>query len=100
MIHTFSVLSLQVKKLRRHNKSTIIDHLSNANPARGHKDVVFTLKSVLTSIQYLLFLTLEGKETNFCGHKLTQNKAQKNKNKIKKTQRNSPHMREKYDTSS
>ena len=35
--------------------------------------VVFTLKPVLTSIQYLLFLTLQGKETNFRGHKLTQN---------------------------
>ena len=34
----------------------------------------------------LLFLTLQGKETNFRGHKLTQNKEQKNKNKIKKTQ--------------
>ena len=32
--------------------------------------VVFTLKTVLTSIQYLLFLTLQGKETNFRGHKL------------------------------
>ena len=38
--------------------------------------VVFTLKTVLTSIQYLLFLTLQGKETNFRGHKLTQNKVQ------------------------
>ena len=36
--------------------------------------VVFTLKTVLTSIQYLLFLTLKGKETNSRGHKLTQNK--------------------------
>ena len=33
---------------------------------------VFTLKTVLTSIQYLLFLTLQGKETNLRGHKLTQ----------------------------
>ena len=41
--------------------------------------VVFTLKPVLTSNQYLLFLTLQGKETNFRGHKLTQNKEQKNK---------------------
>ena len=41
--------------------------------------VVFTLKIVLSSIQYLLFLTLQGKETNFRGHKLTQNKVQKNK---------------------
>ena len=42
---------------------------------RGHLDVVvvvvvLTLKTVLTSIQYLLFLTLQGKETNFRGHKL------------------------------
>ena len=43
--------------------------------------VVFTLKTVLTSIQYLLFLTRQGKETNFRGHKLTQNKVQKNINK-------------------
>ena len=41
--------------------------------------VVFTLKTVMTSIQYLLVLTLQGKETNFCGHKLTQNKVQKKK---------------------
>ena len=57
--------------------------------------VVFTLKTVLTSIQCvcvcflpihsghqvrtLFFLTLQGKETNFRGHKLTQNKVQKNK---------------------
>ena len=58
--------------------------------------VVFTLKTVLTSIQYLLFLILQGKETNFRGHKLTQNKVQKNKNKIKKTQRKSQHLQEKY----
>ena len=61
--------------------------------------VVFTLKTVLTSIQYLFFLTLQGKETNFRGHKLTQNKVQ-NKNKIKKTQRKSQHLREKCDTGS
>ena len=42
------------------------------------RKVVFTLKSRLTSIQYhLLFLTLQGNETNFRGHKLTQNKVQK-----------------------
>ena len=48
--------------------------------------VVFTLKTVLTSIQHLLFLPLQGKETNFqkekekeSDHKLTQNKVQKNK---------------------
>ena len=43
--------------------------------------VAFTLKTVLTSIQYLLFLTLEGKETNFRGHKLARNKVQKKKQK-------------------
>ena len=36
MIHTFSVLSLQLKKLRCHNKSVI--DLSNVSPARGHKE--------------------------------------------------------------
>ena len=41
--------------------------------------VVFTLKTVLTSIQYILFLILQGKETKIRGHKLTQNKVQKNK---------------------
>ena len=41
--------------------------------------VVFTLKSVLTSFQYLLFVTLlQGKEANFRGSKLTQNMVQKN----------------------
>ena len=43
--------------------------------------VVFTLKTVLTSIQYLLFLVLHGNETNFRGHKLTQNKVHKIKKK-------------------
>ena len=64
--------------------------------------VVFTLKTVLTPISStLLFLTLQGKETNFRGHKLiTQNKVQKNNDKIKKTQRKSHHLREKYDTGS
>ena len=37
LIHTFSVLSLQLKKLRWYNKSVI--DLSNANPACGHKEV-------------------------------------------------------------
>ena len=44
--------------------------------------VVFTLKSALTSIQSFLFVPLQDKETNFRGHKLTQNKVQK-KIKIK-----------------
>ena len=46
------------------------------------------------------YITLQGKETNFRGHKLTQNKVQKNKDKIKKTQRKSQHLRERYDTGS
>ena len=41
--------------------------------------VVFTLKTVLTSIQYPSLSYSQGKETNFRGHKLTQNKVQKNK---------------------
>ena len=47
---------------------------------RKHVFVVaelFTLETVLTSIQYLLFRTLQGKETNFRVHKLTQNKVHK-----------------------
>ena len=48
--------------------------------------VVFAIKTVVTSIQYLLFLTLQGKET--------QNKVQKNKNKNKRT-RESPNTCEK-----
>ena len=35
--HAFSVLFLQLKKLRGHNDSAI--DLSNDNPARGHKEV-------------------------------------------------------------
>ena len=37
LVHTFSALSLQLKKLRGHNKSAI--DLSNANPARGEQGV-------------------------------------------------------------
>ena len=37
LVHTFSVLSLQLKKLRRLNESAI--DLSNASPAYGHKKV-------------------------------------------------------------
>ena len=54
--------------------------------------VVFTLKTVLTSLYPVPSLILQGKETNFRGHKLTQNKVQK---KIKiKNQRKSQHLRE------
>ena len=55
--------------------------------------VVFIFKTVMTSIQYLLFLTLQGKETNFRGHKLTQNKIQKNK--TQKRPRENPNTCEK-----
>ena len=53
--------------------------------------VVFTSKTVLIPIQYLLFLTLQGKEMNFRGHKLTHKKV--HKYKIKKMQRKSQHLR-------
>ena len=48
-------------------------------------DVVFKLKTVLTSIQYVLFLT-QGKETNFRGHKLTQTERRGKKRKERKSQ--------------
>ena len=51
------------------------------------------------STSTLLFLTLQGKETIFRGHKLTQNKVQKNNDKKKKTEK-VQHLREKYDTGS
>ena len=44
----------------------------------GAAVVVFTLKTILTSIQYLLFLTLQDKETNLRSQELTQNEVQKN----------------------
>ena len=54
--------------------------LTEHPPVRGGNVVViaelFTLKTVLTSIQYLLFRTLQGKETNLRVHTLTQNKVQ------------------------
>ena len=40
-------------------------------------------RSDLYSVPFSFF-TLQGKETNFRGHKLTQNKVQKNNDKIKK----------------
>ena len=61
----------------------------------NRSSIVFTLKTVMTSLSStLLFLTLlQGKETNFRGHKLTQNKVQKNNDKIKKTQRKSQYFK-------
>ena len=41
--------------------------------------VVFTLNTVLAPIQYILFLTFQGKETNFRGHRLTQLRYRKKK---------------------
>ena len=50
LIHTFSVLSLQLKKLRRHNKSAI--DLSNANPACGHKEVRRSTGHIMVTTRY------------------------------------------------
>ena len=50
LIHTFSVLSLQLKKLRRHNKSA--KDLSNANPACGHKQVRRSTGHIMMTTRY------------------------------------------------
>ena len=50
LIHTFSVLSLRLKKLRRHNKSAI--DLSNANPACGHKEVRRSTGHIIVTTRY------------------------------------------------
>ena len=50
LVHTFSVLSLQLKKLRRHNKSVI--DLSNVNPARGHKEVRRSTGHIMVTARY------------------------------------------------
>ena len=50
LIQTFSVLSLQLKNLRRHNKSVI--DLSNANPACGHKDVPRSTGHIMVTTRY------------------------------------------------
>ena len=50
LIHTFSVLSLQLKKLRRRNKSAI--DLSNANPACGHKEVRRSTGHIMVTTRY------------------------------------------------
>ena len=63
--------------------------------------VVLTFKTVLTSIQCLLFFTLQGKETNFRGHKLTRNKVLAQKRIKYNTQRKPQHfLRKKYVTGS
>ena len=50
LIHTFSVLSLQLKKLRWHNKSAI--DLSNASPACGHKEVRRSTGHIMATTRY------------------------------------------------
>ena len=51
MIHTFSVLPLQLKKLRWHNKSAI--DLSNANnPACGYKEVPRSTGHIVATTRY------------------------------------------------
>ena len=50
LIHTFSVLSLQLKKLRWHNKSAI--DLSNVNPVCGHKEVPRSTGNIMVTTRY------------------------------------------------
>ena len=50
LIHTFSVLSLQLKKSWRHNKSAI--DLSNASPACGHKEVQRSTGHIMVTTRY------------------------------------------------
>ena len=50
LIHKFSVLSLQLKKLRRHNKSAI--DLSNTSPGRGHKEVRRSTAHIMVTARY------------------------------------------------
>ena len=50
LTHAFNVLSLKLKKLRRHNKSAI--DLSNANPACGHKQVRRSTGHITVTTRY------------------------------------------------
>ena len=50
LIHRFSVLSLQLNKLRWHNESAI--DLSNINPARGYKEVRRSTSHVIVTTRY------------------------------------------------
>ena len=50
LIYTFSVLSLQLKKLRWHNRSVI--DLSIANPACGHKEVTRSTGHIMVATRY------------------------------------------------
>ena len=49
-IHTFSVLSLQLKKLRGHNELAI--DLLNAHPACGHKEVRRSTGHIMVTVRY------------------------------------------------
>ena len=61
----------------------------------GEKIVVFTLKTVLTSIQYSSLSYSSRQRNEFPWSQANQNKVQKITIKIKKTQRKSQHLREK-----
>ena len=50
LIHIFSALSLQLKKLRWHNKSAM--DLSNANPACGHKEAGKSTGHIMVTTRY------------------------------------------------
>ena len=50
LIHIFSILSLQLKKIRWHNKSAI--DLSNANPACGLKGVRRSTGHIMVTTRY------------------------------------------------
>ena len=50
IIHTFSVLSLQLKKLRGYNDSAI--DLLNDNPSRGHKEVRRSPGHIMVTARY------------------------------------------------
>ena len=50
LIHTSSVSSLQLKNLRRHNKSAI--DLSNTNSACGHKEVRRSTGHIVVTTRY------------------------------------------------
>ena len=50
LIHTFSVMSSQLKKLRGNNASAI--DLSNANPACGHKEVRGSTGHIVVTTRY------------------------------------------------
>ena len=52
LIHTFSVLSLQLKKQRQHNKSVIDRPIEKANPARGLEEVRRSTGYIMVTTRY------------------------------------------------